>query len=84
MGEANDALVRRFDALEEALAGRDFLCDRFSVADIAGFLLVRFATTLGVAPGESHAKLRAWADRVGARPSVAHEFEAMLRAAASS
>jgi glutathione S-transferase len=80
---AAEALRRRYDALEKHLVGRDYLCRSFSVADIATFLVVGFASTLGVSPPEGHENLRAWTDRVRARPSVAREFEAMTVAAAA-
>jgi glutathione S-transferase len=76
-------LQRRWDALDRELAGRDYLCDEFSVADIAMFMVVGFATTLGAAPDERHGNLRAWADRVRARPAVGREFDAMMQAAAT-
>ena len=80
---ASEALRRRYDALEKQLTGREYLCGIFSVADIATFMLVGFASTFGVAPSDGHRSLRAWVDRVRARPTVAREFEAMTRAAAA-
>jgi glutathione S-transferase len=80
---AIENLRRRWDALEKELAGRQYLCDAFSVADIATFMVVGFATTLGAGPEDRHANLRAWADRVRARPAVGREFDAMMQAAAT-
>ena len=80
---AMENLKRRWDTLEKELAGRQYLCDTFSVADIATFMVVGFATTLGAAPGEQHRHLRAWTDRVRARPAVGREFDAMMAAAAT-
>jgi len=80
---AMENLGRRWDALEKELAGRQYLCDAFSVADIATFMVVGFATTLGAAPQERHESLRAWTDRVRARPAVGREFDAMMQAAAT-
>ena len=80
---AMEGLKRRWDALDKELAGREYLCDRFSVADIATFMVVGFATTLGSAPEDRHANLRAWVDRVRARPTVGGEFDAMMQAAAT-
>jgi glutathione S-transferase len=79
---AMENLQRRWDALEKELAGRQYLCDAFSVADIATFMVVGFATNFGLAPEERHGNLRAWVDRVRARPAVGREFDAMLQAAA--
>ena len=81
---AMENLKRRWDALDRELAGRQFLCDGFSLADIATFMVVGFATTLGAAPEERHGNLRAWVDRVRARPTVGREFDAMMQAAATA
>jgi len=83
LSAASEALVRRYDELERELAGREYLCDTFTVADIATFMVVAFASTLGTPPAERHVRLRAWVDRVRARPSVGREFEAMMAAAAA-
>src|SRR5439155_27306995 len=80
---ASDALRRRYDGREKQLTGREYLCGIFSVSDIATFMLVGFASTFGVVPSDGHRSLRAWVDRVRARPTVAREFEAMTRAAAA-
>ena len=77
--------VRRYYAgLEKRLAGREYLCGAFGLADVAAFMVLAFASAMGVAPGDEHARLRAWFERVRGRPSVAAEFEAMTRAAASA
>src|SRR5262249_22922870 len=59
---AMENLRRRWEALDRELAGREWLCDRFSIADIATFMVVGFATTLGAAPEDRHGNLRAWTD----------------------
>jgi glutathione S-transferase len=78
----SEALARRFERLDGELAGREYLCGRFSVADVATFMVVGFASTFGVLPADGRRNLRGWADRVRTRPTVAHEFDAMMRAAA--
>ncbi len=80
---ASAALERYYDDLERHLAGREHLCSTFSVADIATFMVLGFASNFGVAPAERHANLRRWFERVSARPSVAREFDAMLKGAAA-
>ncbi len=80
---ASAALERFYDDLERHLAGREHLCSTFSVADIATFMVLGFASNFGVAPAERHANLRRWFERVSARPSVAREFDAMLKGAAA-
>jgi len=84
VGAASDALARRYETLEKELARRDHLCGAFSVADIATFMVVGFASNFGVAPADGHPNLRAWVDRVRARPTVALELDAMTRAAAAA
>jgi glutathione S-transferase len=62
------AYQREMDAL---LAGREYLADTFSHADIALFMAQYFACMMRVnVPGEL-GNLRAWQARVGARQSVA-------------
>ena len=52
-------------------------------ADIATFMVLGFASTLGTAPGARHPRLQGWADRVRGRRSVSGEFDAMMAAAAA-
>jgi glutathione S-transferase len=83
VAQAAEALGRRYTALEKALAGREYLCGAFTIADVATFMVVGFASTLGSAPGDAHPNLRRWFERVRARPCVAREFDAMMAAAAT-
>lgn len=83
VARAAEALQRRYQVLDGALAGREYLCGAFTVADIATFMVVGFASTLGSAPGNVHENLRGWFERVRARPCVAREFETMMAAAAA-
>jgi len=83
VAKAAEALARRYATLNETVAGREYLCGPFTVADIATFLVVGFASTFGSAPGDAHKHLQGWAERVRARPVIAREFEAMMLAAAS-
>jgi glutathione S-transferase len=81
----SQALQRRYDVLERELAGYDYLCGTFTVADIATFMVVAFAATLGTAPNVArHPKLTAWFERVRTRPTVAKEFDAIVVAAAAA
>jgi glutathione S-transferase len=74
---ARAALGRQYDALEKELAGRAWLCDAFSVADIATFIMVRSAASLGAPPPPEATALHAWLDRTYARPSVKREVDGM-------
>lgn len=78
--KAKEAIAVEYDRLERALAGRDFLCRQFTVADIAYFLTMMFATTLGAPPGSTHSNVAAWSARVASRPAVAREIEGMTAA----
>jgi glutathione S-transferase len=72
--------VRRFAAeRDKELAGRAWLCGEFSVADIASFVMLHAAATLGAPLPEEQANLRAWVERALARPAIAREV-AELRA----
>jgi len=52
----------------------------FTVADIAYFLTITFATNLGAAPDPGLGDLGAWFGRVAARPSVASEIQGLTGA----
>jgi glutathione S-transferase len=78
---ARAAIGRVYDDLDATLEGREFLIDRFTVADIAYFLTTMFAMNLGAAPAATHANVNAWVGRLAARPSIGREIEGMAAAA---
>ena len=63
------------DAAYNDIAGRlenkKYFIDIFSIADIALFLDILFAGRLGGPPLDRHPPLKAWYDRLSARPSIA-------------
>jgi glutathione S-transferase len=72
--EAARAGVRRYAAeRDKELAGRAWLCSAFSVADIANFVMLHAAATLGAPFADELANLRAWRERALARPAIARE-----------
>jgi glutathione S-transferase len=73
------ALAREHERLERELAGRAYLCGDFSVADIASFIMVNSAATLGAPPAAEHAALQGWLERMRSRPPVRREIDAMSR-----
>ena len=83
VAQATEALGRRYATLEKSLAGREYLCGVFTVADIATFMVVGFASTLGCAPGEAQPNVRRWQESMRSRPCVSREFDAMMVAAAT-
>ncbi len=69
--------------LEAELAGGGPLCGEFSVADIGAFVMVSAAATLGAPPPRDLPDLAGWLAKIGARPAVRREMEAMLAFRAS-
>ncbi len=63
--------------LDKQLAGREYLCDRFSVADIGSFIMLSTAATLGAPSAAAQANLLAWLARVATRPAVKLEMAGM-------
>jgi GSH-dependent disulfide-bond oxidoreductase len=59
---------RLFEVLESQLVGRDYLCDDYSIADIANWCWVRIHEWSGIkTEGLDH--LKAWLARLEARPA---------------
>ncbi len=83
--EATETLARLYDRLDARLeaGGRPELCaGGFSVADIATFLTLSFAATLGAGIPPSRASLQAWFGSMTRRPSLAKEMAEMAAFAA--
>jgi glutathione S-transferase len=79
LANARAALAREHGRLDRELAGRAYLCGDFSVADIASFIMVHSAATLGAPPAAEHAALHGWLERMSGRPAVRREIDAMSR-----
>jgi glutathione S-transferase len=60
---------RLYEVLNGRLQGRDFLCGDYSIADIASFSWVK-AHRWARIPVENLDNLRAWIERIAARPAV--------------
>jgi glutathione S-transferase len=71
-GESNRAAYSRAQAwLDGELAGKDFIAgDKLTMADICALSTVDFATWIGLPLDEDKPNLKAWHDRVTARPSA--------------
>ncbi len=69
--------------LDTELEGRAYLCDEFTVADIANFVMLSAAATMGAPPDPALESLAAWLSRTAARPAVAREIAAMQAYVAS-
>lgn len=75
---ARQELCRQHENLEKELAGREHLCGAFSVADIASFVMLTAAARFGAPPDSRHTSLLGWLARVGKRPAVKKDADAML------
>lgn len=65
---------RLYGVLDARLAGREFLCDEYSIADIANFTWVNVHSWAGVSL-DGLPNLSAWRDRIRARPAVQRGLE---------
>ena len=83
VAEAMAAFDGYLEALERRLAGRDYICGAYTLADIATWLCLTFAQTLGVDPGERSGVL-AWYGRMAERPVVKAELASVMGAAAAA
>lgn len=64
-------VTKFFEYLDKTLAESDYIAgDRFSIADITGFVLIGFAGWSKLAPEESQTNLKAWYERMNERPSM--------------
>ncbi len=66
------------EQLDKQLAEREFLCGDYSVADIATFVMLSAAAQFGSPPGGQHANVLGWFGRVGARPAIQKDAQAMV------
>ena len=64
-----DETHRLFGVLEERLDGREFVCDEYSIADIASFCWMRSWERRGVDIAE-FPRVKRWIDTIAARPAV--------------
>ena len=76
---ARTKLAAEHAVLDKELVGRAWLCDHFTVADIATFIFVHAAAGLGAPPAPSNANLVAWVARMHERPAVKREVEETAR-----
>jgi glutathione S-transferase len=67
---ARDAAARYYRDMERILAGHEFLAGTYSFADIAFYMAQLFGARKGAPMTGETPKLRAWRDRMTARPAV--------------
>lgn len=66
---ARGKIASRYGLVEQQLAGRDYLLGAFSVADAYLFVMVNWAA-FAKTPLEDFPNIRAWLERMNARPAV--------------
>jgi glutathione S-transferase len=66
---ARAKVAARYGLIEDQLAGRDYLMGAFSVADAYLFVMVGWAA-FAKTPLDAFPNIRAWFDRMNARPAV--------------
>ncbi len=70
VASARQAVAAELQRLDHAATTGPYLCGDFSVADVAFYATVLFATYLGSPPAPELEHVHAWLERVGTRPSV--------------
>jgi glutathione S-transferase len=76
---ARAAAAHYYQLTEARLQGRDWLADTYSYADIAFYMAALFGERMGAPLTEAHPRIKAWRDRMSARPPVAKVAGAMGR-----
>jgi|SaaInlStandDraft_2_1057019.scaffolds.fasta_scaffold317583_1 glutathione S-transferase len=79
--DAVNQLAEFWARCDAQLAGRDYICGDYSVADISVFMTAVFASTLGSELAGEH--LTNWFERMMARSVVKAEVDAVLGAVAA-
>jgi len=69
-----DETKRLYGVLERRLAGREFVADRFSIADIAIYPWTRSWERHDIDPA-THPNVAAWRERIAGRPAVAAAYQ---------
>jgi glutathione S-transferase len=77
--EARAAALAFCDALEKAIADKEWLAGNYSYADIAFYMAQIFGDRMGAPMTDAHPRLQAWRDRMSARPAVRQVAGAMGR-----
>jgi glutathione S-transferase len=77
--EARAQAGRFYDEMEHTLGSQAFLAGTYSYADIAFYMAALFGERMGAPLSDAHPGLKAWRDRMSARPAVAKVAGAMAR-----
>jgi glutathione S-transferase len=77
--ESRAASATFYDEMETTLGAQEWLAGGYSYADIAFYMAALFGERMGAPIEERYARLRAWRDRMSARPAVTKVAGAMGR-----
>ena len=78
--KAEDVILANYATLAAKLGDLEYLCDVFSVADIATFMNIHHGLRLGAPPLSDHQNLSAWHLRLAKRPGFATVIAEMAAA----
>jgi glutathione S-transferase len=82
VADAAKALHELYRDFDRGLGERAHWCGEFSVADVGAFVFATTAAALGAPPPDDVPRMRAWLERVGARPGVAAVMDDVRASAA--
>jgi glutathione S-transferase len=77
--DARTAAAGFYDEIERTLGAQTWLAGSYSYADIAFYMAQLFGERMGAPLTDAHLRLKAWRDRMSARPAVAKVVGAMGR-----
>ena len=66
--------------MERRLSVHDQLCDDYWLADIATWICLAFAQSLGIRLGE-HSGIQAWFERLHSRPAITSDCQQLMATA---
>ena len=76
---AHDAAARFYEEMERTIGGQEWIAGAYSYVDIAFYMAQLFGEPMGVPVSADLTQLRAWRDRMSARPAVKQVAGAMGR-----
>lgn len=76
---AREGAARFYDEMERTLGSQEFLGGSYSYADIAFYMAQLFGERMGAPVTDAHSRLKAWRERMSARPAVRKVAGAMGR-----
>jgi glutathione S-transferase len=74
---AHDGAAAFYDEMEKQIGNQEWLAGAYTYADIAFYMAQLFGERMGAPMGDAHGKLKAWRDRMSARPAARQVAGAM-------